>query len=89
MSDDRRQHRIALTLKSAGQMLPVEQKPHEILQRHGLDFPPQTLDRVAVNPREQVPFAPLFFGAARGESASQHVAFALQLRQGLVDLNRR
>ncbi|MNK89579.1 hypothetical protein D3C87_1095930 [compost metagenome] len=70
-------------------MLPVEQETHEVLQRHRLDFPPQTLDRVAVNSRQQMPLAPLFFRAAWGEPTAQHVAFALQLRQGLGDLSWR
>ncbi|MNL36022.1 hypothetical protein D3C87_1580870 [compost metagenome] len=40
LSDNRRQHRAALALGRRGQMLPVKQKAHEVLQRYRLDFPP-------------------------------------------------
>jgi hypothetical protein len=43
-------------------VLPVEQKAHEILQRHRLDFPAQALDRVAMNARQQMAFAPFLIG---------------------------
>jgi hypothetical protein len=67
-------------------VLPVEQKPHEILQRHRLDFPAQALDRVAMNPCQQMTLAPLFFGRTRREAAAQHITFAFQLRQCLGNL---
>ncbi|MNI62075.1 hypothetical protein D3C73_1173770 [compost metagenome] len=66
-------------------MLPVEQEAHEILQGHGLDFPAQALDGVAMNPRQQMSLAPLFFGIAWGEAPAQHIAFAFQVRQCLGD----
>ncbi len=69
---------MPLTARSSGQVLPVEQKAHEILQRHRLDFPAQTLDRVAMNARQQMPFAPFFNCFARSEMTTQHIAFALQ-----------
>ncbi|MNF73345.1 hypothetical protein D3C84_553430 [compost metagenome] len=78
-----------MTLSGTGDVLPVEQKPHEILQRHRLDFPTQALDRVAMNAREQMALTPFFRVVARGESSTQHVAFALQLRQGLDHLKVR
>ncbi|MNN40304.1 hypothetical protein D3C81_1543750 [compost metagenome] len=68
-------------------MLPVEQKPHEILQSYRFDFPAQALDRVAMNAREQMPFAPFFYFQSRRELAAQHVTFALQLGEGLMDFS--
>jgi hypothetical protein len=66
-------------------MLPVEQETHEILQRHRFDFPAQTLDRVAVNTRQQMSFAPFFNRQTRGEPTAQHVAFTLQSGECLMD----
>ncbi|MOA42625.1 hypothetical protein D3C78_1646900 [compost metagenome] len=40
-------------------VLPIEQEAHEVLQADRLDLPAQALDRVAMNPRQQVPLAPL------------------------------
>ena len=70
-------------------MLPIEQKAHEILQCHRLDFPAQALDRVAMNARQQMTFAPLFFTHAGAEVTAQHVAFLFQACQGLGKRHHR
>jgi hypothetical protein len=41
------------------QVLPVEQKTHEVLQADRFDLAAQALDRVAVDARQQMAFAPL------------------------------
>ncbi len=89
MPDDLRQHGAALATGFIGQVLPIEQKPHEVLQRHRFDFPAQTLDGVAMDARQQVPFAPLFAVGPGAEVAAQHVAFLFQPSQGLSDVGGR
>ncbi|CRM09569.1 hypothetical protein [Pseudomonas sp. 58 R 3] len=89
LPDNLRQHCAALATGAVGQVLPIEQKAHEVLQRHRLDFPAQALDGVAMDTREQMPLAPLFLAGAGAEMAAQHVAFPLQTRECLADIRDR
>ncbi len=75
--------RAALQAGARGQVLPIEQEAHEILERHGLDFPTQALDRVAVNTRQQVPFAPLAIAHAGDELPTQDITLAFEHGQSL------
>ncbi|MND88308.1 hypothetical protein D3C80_803290 [compost metagenome] len=76
------------TLQVSGrcEVLPVEQKTHEILQADRLDFAPQAFDRVAMDARQQVALAPLQALLARTEVAAHHVAFCLKPYQRLFEI---
>ncbi|MNJ23809.1 hypothetical protein D3C77_182040 [compost metagenome] len=76
----------ALQARGRAQVLPVEQKAHEILQADRLYFPAQALDRVAVDTCQQVPFAPLQVRGAGAEVAAHHIAFGFQARQCLFEV---
>ncbi len=89
LADNLRQHRTAVAARAVGQVLPIEQKAHEVLQCHRLDFPAQAPDRVAMNPREQMPLTPLLVRGAGAETAAQHVAFLFQARQCRRDVCHR
>ena len=73
-----RQRVLALQLGVGRQVLPVEQEAHEILPFDGFDFAPQPFDGVAVDARQQMPFAPFLRDDAGRETAAQDVAFAFE-----------
>ena len=75
------------------ELLPVAQEAHEVARLHRLYLAPQPLQRVAVDAREQVAFAPFDRGirvaGGDGETTLHGHAFALQLQQRDVDVRGR
>ena len=67
------------------QVLPVEQKAHEVLEADRFDLPAQAFHGVAMNARQQMAFAPLQVGCTRAEMPAQHIAFSFQAGQCLLD----
>jgi hypothetical protein len=66
-------------------VLPVEQEAHQRAPADRLDLAAQPADGVAVDARQQVPFAPFGVAGLGGEAALHHVAFGLQAQQRLLD----
>ena len=62
-------------------MLPVSKKAHEIDTFDRLDLPPQALDRVAMDTRQQMPLAPLLLHCASAETPAHHVTLTFQTDQ--------
>ena len=71
------------------QMLPAKQEAHEVPRAHGFDFLAQPLHRVAVNAREQRPFAPFLPRARRRKDTRHCDALRRQRGKRSVDLGRR
>lgn len=69
--------------------LPVEQEAHEIRRRHRLDLAAQLFHGIAMDAREQAPFAP--FGLRRGgaETPLQHETLLFQFGERAVHLGFR
>jgi hypothetical protein len=57
--DEPREALRALEDRLGRHVLPVEQEAHEVRRRDGRDLAPQPLERVAMDPRQQPPRAPL------------------------------
>ena len=66
-------------------MLPAKQEAHELGWRRGLDLGAKPVDRVAVDPREQRPVAPLELPRAWSEPAAQNQPLRFEREQRLVD----
>ena len=93
LADDGRE-----ALQSSGPVLgihplPGEQEPHEIRWAHRLDLRAEAVERVAVDPRQQPPLAPLQLdrgvAVARTEAAAEHHSLRLQRDERRLDLDLR
>ena len=62
--------------------LPVKQKAHEVRRRHRLDLAAQLFQGIAMDAREQAPFAPLGLRSVRTEAALQHETLLFQFGKG-------
>ena len=70
------------------QPVPVEQEAHEVARLDRFDLATQALERIAMDAREQVAFAPLLDFAAWTEATAHRRALGFEREQGLFDLPR-
>jgi len=70
-------------------VLPPEEKAHEVCLRNWLDFSPKLSQGVSVNPGEKTAFAPLLGLHGRREAAAQAYALGLESRERYCDVGLR